>query len=95
MLMVMYLLRKDLEKSKLSVCFTLVFNRLHPSTTPRQFFFFKPKDVTRLPQVQNVSVVLESLAWLCDGQNEEMQKVLQQKDLYFNVGYERLTHCTI
>ena len=44
------------------------------------------KDVAKLPEVQNVSVVLDVIAWICDGQNEEMQKALREQDTHFDVG---------
>ena len=44
------------------------------------------KDVTKLSEVQNVSVVLDVIAWICDGQNEKMQKVLREQDIHLDVG---------
>ena len=44
------------------------------------------KYVTKLPEVQNVCVVLDVIAWICDGQNEEMQKALREQDAHLDVG---------
>ena len=50
------------------------------------FFQNRVKDVTKLYEVQNVSVVLDVIAWICDGQNEKMQKVLREQDIHLDVG---------
>ena len=36
--------------------------------------------------------MLDVIAWICDGQNEEMQKVLREQDIHLDVGLNTETH---
>ena len=46
------------------------------------------KSLTELPEVQYVSVVLDVLAGICDGQKKEMQNLLRKQDAQLNVRHD-------